>query len=161
MLFGIYNRESQMKFNSKTLQASFDAANPILETNEFVEEIANEDIIQLESYLKACPTKETFVFNLKFRDTPAYQEELLVWDKRKQQIVYVKNTYTAACRSHEKGYYQYINYNEKEVLTEIPLLRADLSLKRQIWVEDKLALFLTLFSKNYANSPSFNVGAKV
>lgn len=136
-----------MKFNSKALQASFDATNPLLEPKEFIESIVIEDIILLESYLKAVLLNESFVFNLKFKDTPPYQEELLVWDKRKQQIMYIKNTYTAACRSHEKGYYQYINYNEKEVLIETPLLNADFSLKKQIWSEDKLALFLTLFSK--------------
>lgn len=151
-----------MKFNSKALQASFDATNPILEPNElFIESIAIEDIIQLESYLKAVPVNESFVFNLKFKDTPPYQEELLVWDKRKQQIMYVKNTYTAACRSHEKGYYQYINYNEKEVLIETPLLNADFSLKKQIWSEDKLALFLTLFSKKNAHRSSFNIEVDV
>lgn len=136
-----------MKFNSQTLQASFEALNPILESDEFIEKNVIEDIINLELFLKAYPIKESFFFNLRFKHTPAYQEELLVWDKRAQQIMYVKNTYTAACAAHEKGYYQYVNYNEKEVLIETPLLNADSALKKQIWDENKLAVFLTVLSK--------------
>jgi hypothetical protein len=97
-----------MKFNSKTLQASFDELKPILEGLK-PQDAISEDIRELEVFLGTLHLKESFTFNLKFNHTPAYQEELLIWDHKTQGLVYIKNHYGVTCHSHDKGYYQHIN----------------------------------------------------
>ena len=136
-----------MKFHSKNLQSSFEHAKPILESLNSIEDAISEDIYELESYLKTIHLKESFSFHLQLPDTPAYQEELLVWNHYKQRIVYIKNSYSASCITHDKGYYPLINYNDKENLIEQPLIDAPFALKKLLWETDKLALFLSFLSQ--------------
>jgi hypothetical protein len=135
-----------MKFNSKTLQAIFEQTQPILEHLKPRDPLT-EDIQELEQYLLTLQLKESFVFNLRFPKTPAYEEDLLVWNHHKQRLLYIKNRYRVTCLSHENGYYQHINYNDKEIVLETPLEDASLEIKQLIAEEDKLALFLSLLAE--------------
>jgi hypothetical protein len=137
-----------MKFNSKSLQDSFEQAKPILEGLK-PQDPVSEDIHELELLLKTLHLKESFIFNLKFIHTLAHQEELLIWNHISQRLIYTKNTYKVTCLSHDKGYSQHINYNDKETLIEIPLIDASVEIKRHIAKEDKLALFLSLLTQNF------------
>jgi hypothetical protein len=143
--------EPVMKFNSKTLQASFEQAKPILEYFKH-QDAVSEDIHELELFLTNLHLKESFIFNLQFAHTATHEEELLIWAPRRQRLLYVKNRYNVTCLSHDKGYYQHINYNDKETLMEIPLLEAAAEIKKQIAEKDKLALFLSLFAQKIHNS---------
>lgn len=140
-----------MKFNSKTLQASFEQAKPILEYFK-PKDAVSEDIHELELFLKNLHLKESFIFNLQFAHTVAHEEELLIWDHKIQRLLYVKNSYGVTCLSHDKGYYQHINYNDKEIVIEIPLVDAPADLKKHIAEKDKLALFLSLFAQKLNSS---------
>lgn len=148
-----------MKFNSKSLQESFELAKPLLEGLK-PQDPVSEDIQELELLLKTLHLKESFIFNLKFRHTPAYQEELLVWNHSIQRLIYTKNIYKVSCLSHDKGYYQHIHYNDKEILIETPLLEAPKEIKQLIAEEDKLALFLSFltqkFNQNHTTPFYFN-----
>lgn len=141
-----------MKFNSRTLQASFEQAQPILERFKPLDALS-EDVHELELFLKKLHLNESFIFNLNFSFTAAHEEELLVWDHNRQSLLYVKNQYAVTCLSHVKGYYQHINYNDKEVLIEIPLLEAANEIKKHIAKEEKLAHFLSLFARKLNNQP--------
>ncbi|RUR04852.1 hypothetical protein [Legionella sp. km772] len=136
-----------MKFNSKTLQARFDELKPLLESLKLPDAVS-EDIKGLEVYLGTLHLKEDFTLNLNFNTTPSHQEELLVWNHKTQRLLYVKNHYGVACLSHDKGYYQHINYDDKEVLIELPLVEAPSEVKKRIGEEEKLSLFLSLFSQS-------------
>ena len=142
-----------MKFNSKTLQASFEQAKPILEYFK-PHDAVSEDIHELELFLTNLHLKESFIFNLQFAHTAAHEEELLIWSHRSQRLLYVKNRYRATCLSHDKGYYQHINYNDKEIIMEIPLIEAATEIKKQVAEKDKLALFLSLFAQKLNSSKS-------
>jgi hypothetical protein len=137
-----------MKFNSKSLQQSFEQAKPILDGLKPMDPVS-EDIHELERFLKTLHLKESFIFNLNFTNTPAYQEELLIWDNKSQRLIYTKNIYKVTCLSHEKGYYQHINYDDKETLIDTPLIDAPTEIKKQITEEDKLALFLSLLTQKF------------
>jgi hypothetical protein len=139
-----------MKFNSKKLQAIFEKAQPILE-NLKPQDALNEDIHELEVFLKTLHLKDSFVFNLRFANTPAYQEELLVWNHKIHALIYSKNSYKVSCLAHDKGYYQHINYNDKEIIMEVPLREAPFDIKKHIANEDKLALFLSMLTQTVNN----------
>lgn len=145
-----------MKFNSKALQASFDEAQSILERIK-PQDAVSEDIKELETFLKTLRLKESFTYNLKLNHTPAHEEELLVWNHKIERLLYIKNIYAVSCLSHDKGYYQHINYNDKEILIEVPLIDAPRELKKHIAEEDKLALFLSFLTQklNHHRKESF------
>lgn len=136
-----------MKFNSETLQASFDKVKPILEQASIHNGIS-EDIQELERYLTNLHLSKSFSLNLNFSHTPTHEEELMVWNYQSQGLLYVKNRYSVTCRSNDKGYSQVINYQDKEVLFEIPLKDASPSIKNQIAKTEKLALFISLFAED-------------
>ena len=135
-----------MKFNSKSLQARFDELKPILEGFK-PQDAVSDDIQELVAFLTTLHLKESFTFNLNFNHTPSHQEELLIWNHKTQNLLYVKNHYQVTCLSHDKGYYQHINYDDKEIVLELPLFDAPDEVKTKIAQEDKLALFLFLFTQ--------------
>jgi len=59
----------------------------------------------------------------------------------------MRNHYGVTCLSHDKGYYQHINYDDKEIVMVLPLLDASDVVKKKIAEEDKLPLFLSLFTQ--------------
>lgn len=140
-----------MKFNCKTLQNSFELAQPILERLKPLDALS-EDIQKLEHVLGSVHLQESFVFNLNFIHTPRYEEELLIWQYKQQRIIYIKNRYKVTCLSHVKGYYQHINYNDKETLLEMPLMEAPAEVKKHLAEQDKLALFLSLLTEQYTRT---------
>lgn len=145
-----------MKFHSKTLQATFEQAKPILERNTLIHDVICEDIQKLELFLKNILLNKAFSFNLHLPNTPAHQEELLVWEPEQQKILYIKNSYRASCIADAKGYSPRINYQEKENITEQALVDTDLSIKKQIWEHDKLALFLSLLTQKLLGKSNAN-----
>jgi hypothetical protein len=136
-----------MKFYSQTLQNSFDEAKPILEQVGTIETKINQDILTLESVLKTVNLKESITYAIKSLRTAAHHEELLVWNHYHQKIFYIKNSFNALFVTGDKGYSRQINYRDKETLIEESLIETPISLKKTLWENGTLALFLSFLTQ--------------
>jgi hypothetical protein len=137
-----------MKFYSETLQASFNDAKPILESLSSIKDAIYEDIKELEAFLQTIHLNESFHFNLKAQSPLSRNEELLVWNHVSKRIIYIENRYGISCVSHDKGYYYpRINFDDKQTLIEKPLIDTDFEIRKRVWQEGKLALFLSFITQ--------------
>ncbi len=132
-----------MKFNSAMLQARFEEAKSALENFNPTQDLITDDIKELETFLKTASINHSISYSFKSTALPAHHEELLMWNHITKQIIYIHNAYGISCVSDMLRYYPRVNYNDKETLTEKPLLEMPYEVRKRLWEDNKLASFLS------------------
>jgi len=134
-----------MKFNSATLQSSFEQSKPILDNIHQIKDSVSEDIKQLETYLRSLDLNETIVYRLAEHIFTHLADELLVWDHNKKRIVYIEDRY----KVNDDCHYHTADISSRETIVERPLIETPFDIRKRIYEEDHLSKFILFISKKY------------
>ncbi|MBM4222332.1 MAG: hypothetical protein FJ161_00795 [Gammaproteobacteria bacterium] len=149
-----------MKFNSETLQKSFEQSKMVLENIHNIKDLISEDIKKLEAYIKSLNLNETidYIFSTSYiyigpNGIPS-SEKLIVWDHNKKRLLYVENQYEAS--SWDVYCIEaYIDGdigdedNNKTTIIEKPLIETSFVTRKEVYESGELAKFLLFVKQRY------------